>query len=1322
LPATLPLTSPFPEPDSAPTPTPLHISSACIADTGCTGHYIHIDTPHLNRQPASPGISVLLPDGTTITSTHTATLDLPHLPATACVAHIFPALSSGSLLSIGLLCDHGCTATFHPDTVDISLDGATILTGARSPTTNLWTIDLAQLPSSPPTPIFLSHHQPQHQVNALLATDATIARRVAFYHATLFSPSLSTWTAALTRGHFTTWPDLTAAQVRRHPPTSIPMVKGHLDQQRSNLQSTNPTPKSVTNNTPDSTTKPFSSTTDPDDEFLDYHPTSPSLRTHHLYVDFAHVSGQIFTDQTGRFLHPSTRGNSDMLVFYDFDSNFIHVEPMPNKKGPAILAAYARAHTLFSSRGLKPQLQKLDNEASEALKAHMTEQDIDFQLVPPNIHRRNAAERAIRTWKNHFIAGLCSTDRNFPLHLWDRLLPQALLSLNLLRSSRINPKLSAWAQVHGAFDFNRTPLAPPGTRVLIHEPAALRETWAPHAVEGWYIGPAMEHYRCYTVWTDATRAERIANTLTWFPSHVEMPTTSSLELATAAATDLVAALLQPSDAAPLPPAALVQRAALQQLADIFATITNAPPPIQPTPIQPPPIQPPITDVNTPPAPPVPPAPLPRVEPVTNPPLSTLTYAQATRNPGQRRRQQRKAAKLAAKLAATNQPLPAPALPIPPAPIPPTPLPPPPTNPHGTRSTTGRLPRHRANCVLQTSNFPSNPRLHVDASDPTIQHFALSVVDPDTGAVLEYPALLQGADAIKWIHGTSLEIGRLAQGCLPHTTSGTDTMRFIKHTDKPQGRVATYLRIVAALKPNKADMYRIRFTVGGDKIIYVGKVSTPTADLPTVKLHLNSVVSTPGAKYMNIDVENFYLGTPMVQFEYMWVPVKWIPPNIMAQYALTSLIHNNNVMVEISKGMYGLPQAGILANDRLQDHLAKHGYTTTANTPGLFHHATRPISFTLVVDDFGVKYVGTEHAQHLIDTLELQYKITTDWTGSLYCGLTLKWDYTARTVDLSMPGYVAKAIHRFTHTPDDRPQHSPHAWTPPTYGATIQFAADADNSPPLDSTQLKRLQEVVGTFLYYARAIDSTMLVALGSLASQQNNGTEATTIAITQLLNYAATHPNATLRFHASDMILHAHSDASYLSEKNARSRAGGHFFMSSRLTDPTKAPSPDTPPPPNNGAVHVLSSILLPVLSSATEAELAALFHNAKEAAMLRTILEDMHHPQPATPIQTDNACAAGICNDTVKQRRSKAMDMRFYWVRDRVRQGHFLVHWRKGAENLADYHTKHHSPSHHRLKRGQYLLELHTTTKCALAACVHCQPTYCEPITYNSTHTPPD
>jgi hypothetical protein len=104
----------------------------------------------------------------------------------------------------------------------------------------------------------------------------------------------------------------------------------------------------------------------------------------------------------------------------------------------------------------------------------MDEENIDFQLAPPQVHRRNAAERAIRTFKNHFIARLCSTNRDFPLNLWDKVLPQCLITLNLLRRSRINPQLSAQAHMHGTFDFNCTPLAPPGTKVLIHEKSDVR--------------------------------------------------------------------------------------------------------------------------------------------------------------------------------------------------------------------------------------------------------------------------------------------------------------------------------------------------------------------------------------------------------------------------------------------------------------------------------------------------------------------------------------------------------------------------------------------------------------------------------------------------------------------------------------------------------------------------------------------------------------------------------------------------------------------------------------------------------------------------------
>jgi hypothetical protein len=416
-------------------------------------------------------------------------------------------------------------------------------------------------------------------------------------------------------------------------------------------------------------------------------------------------------------------------------------------------------------------------------------------------------------------------------------------------------------------------------------------------------------------------------------------------------------------------------------------------------------------------------------------------------------------------------------------------------------------------------------------------------------------------------------------------------------------------------------------------------------------------------------------------EFMRIPIKMVPQVIIDQYHLMPLVHNGYVMVEINKGMYGLPQAGILANKRLVKHLASHGYVKAPRTPGLFNHITRPVSFCLVVDDFAIKYVGKEHADHLLACLRQQYTMTTDWDCSNYIGLSVEWDYIKRTCDISLPGYVKRALHRFQHTAPRRPEHAPSKFTPPNYGAKQQLTELEDVSDLLEASGKQRIQEIVGVLLYYARAVDSTMLVALGTIASART--TEATAKAVAHLLNYAASNPDATIRFHASGMCLKIHSDASYLSEPKARSRAGGHFFLSSNSPLPTAT----SVPPPENGAIHTLCSIMKMVLASATEAELGACFFNAKEGVMIRIILDEMGHPQPTTPIQVDNSCAAGIANDTVKQRRSKAIDMRFYWLKDRECQGQFHIHWRSGKENLADYQTKHFSAAHHRRMRPTYL-----------------------------------
>ena len=170
-------------------------------------------------------------------------------------------------------------------------------------------------------------------------------------------------------------------------------------------------------------------------------------------------------------------------------------------------------------------------------------------------------------------------------------------------------------------------------------------------------------------------------------------------------------------------------------------------------------------------------------------------------------------------------------------------------------------------------------------------------------------------------------------------------------------------------------------------------------------------------------------------------------------------------------------------------------------------------------------------------------------------------------------------------------------------------------------------------------------------------------------------------------MILHVHSDASYLSAPKSRSKLGGYFYLSARPKDPHRQPDPNDPMPPMNGAILVNANIIKHVMSSAAEAELGGLFFNMKDAVPIRVALEDMGHPQPPTPIVVDNSTASGIANKTVKQRRSKAMDMRFYWVQDRIEQRQFLVHWRKGAQNLADYFTKHHPARYHVEMRPVYL-----------------------------------
>jgi hypothetical protein len=205
-----------------------------------------------------------------------------------------------------------------------------------------------------------------------------------------------------------------------------------------------------------------------------------------------------------------------------------------------------------------------------------------------------------------------------------------------------------------------------------------------------------------------------------------------------------------------------------------------------------------------------------------------------------------------------------------------------------------------------------------------------------------------------------------------------------------------------------------------------------------------------------------------------------------------------------------------------------------------------------VDDFAVKYVGKQHAEHLWNALLRTYELATDWTATVYSGITLKWDYKNRTCDISMPGYVSNVLRKFQHDTPKHPQHTPSRYVTPVYGAKTQYATK-DETPPLTATQCLTIQKVTVSVLYYTRAVDPTVLMPLNDIATEQTKSTEKTEAAMNQLLDYLATHPDATIRYHASNMILHIQSDASYLSVLNAQSRLRGLFFLGNKSPNKTR-------------------------------------------------------------------------------------------------------------------------------------------------------------------------
>jgi hypothetical protein len=297
-----------------------------------------------------------------------------------------------------------------------------------------------------------------------------MSKTIRYLHAAAGFPPKDTWIKAIKNGHYKTWPGLTVEAVNKYFPESIETQKGHLKKQRQNVRSTKQRLEEI-----------------PEEEEL-----TRVITKQNIMVKVVNATETIYTDQTGMLPVQSSKGNTSLMVMFDVDANAIDAEPIRSHHDSQMIPAYQRLwQRINRGRVNKPKLHILDNEASEAFKAAIKE-NCDLQLVPPDTHRRNLAERAIQTFKSHFIAILAGVDPSFPMSLWDRLIPQAVTTLNLLRQSRKNPSISAYQHVNGTFDYNKTPLGPLGCAVEMHESSNRRKSWDPRSLSGWYIGTSME--------------------------------------------------------------------------------------------------------------------------------------------------------------------------------------------------------------------------------------------------------------------------------------------------------------------------------------------------------------------------------------------------------------------------------------------------------------------------------------------------------------------------------------------------------------------------------------------------------------------------------------------------------------------------------------------------------------------------------------------------------------------------------------------------------------------------------------------------------------
>jgi hypothetical protein len=411
-----------------------------------------------NMRPTSKPIIAPLPNGKRVHSMHTCTLYIPAIPASARHAHIIPGLASQSLISVVTLCNAGCNVVFAKIGCTITYCGKVILCGSKCTCTELWMIPLY------PTPPSTANNNQANTLPTVIAanmdTTSSTGEYARYIHQALCSPPTTTLIQALKCSReLATIPGLTAHLINPHLPYSTATDKGHMRRHRQGIQSTQTMQPAIVQARHDV------NSLQPDEEIC---------ATHDMFC-FAALAdlntGTMYTGLPGAFPVRSFKSMQYIFVVYIYERHTCACYAF--QEHAAMITAFIKILATLAARGYKPTLNVTDNKCSKTVEAYIKSNKMDIHLVLPHNHQVNAAKCAIATFKEHFIAGLATVDRNRPLQLWDEFLHQVKLTLNLLRFSCRDSRKSAHKEVHGPYDFNKTPITPIGTKGLVYNDPAV---------------------------------------------------------------------------------------------------------------------------------------------------------------------------------------------------------------------------------------------------------------------------------------------------------------------------------------------------------------------------------------------------------------------------------------------------------------------------------------------------------------------------------------------------------------------------------------------------------------------------------------------------------------------------------------------------------------------------------------------------------------------------------------------------------------------------------------------------------------------------------